>query len=437
MKSRIIKPLLLIAALSAGVTSCERYLDITPTGRVVPQTEEDFRALLTRAYQQYPQHKALLNLKTDEVKAGNSSESLKAIYTWSEANATSESINMPYASFYEVIFNTNYIIKNLKVYNAKNAVTDQILGEALALRAYTYFQLLGIYAPAVQPQNGAELAVPLVTDINLEGSFPRATLAEVYQQIWADLNQAEGLLQQEKYEAGYNYRFTTTALHAFKARLHQHRQEWAQALAEAEKVLAVNAELEDFNQFTVLPSHYQSKESIMNLDLAVNATTSRFSRVSDEHLALFDQNNDLRFAHYFKKNGNAWQTTKYKDNDYKCSFRVADLLLIKAEAEAHLGQEAASKSTLIQLAEKRYNAIGLQAFKAKINALSGADYLQELWNERARELSFEGLRWGDLRRTTQPEITHIFDGQTYKLSAQDARYTTPFPKEARLKNPQL
>ncbi|MCE3024880.1 RagB/SusD family nutrient uptake outer membrane protein [Riemerella anatipestifer] len=69
--------------------------------------------------------------------------------------------------------------------------------------------------------------------------------------------------------------------------------------------------------------------------------------------------------------------------------------------------------------------------------MSDTDYYTELLNERARELSFEGLRWQDLRRTNQPEITHIFGGETFKLEQGDTRYTVPFPKEARLKNPEL
>lgn len=111
--------------------------------------------------------------------------------------------------------------------------------------------------------------------------------------------------------------------------------------------------------------------------------------------------------------------------------------MIKAEAQAKLGDEAASKATLLDLAAKRYNSTGLSNFTARINALSGANYYTELLNERARETSFEGLRWFDLRRTTQPEIIHTFDGKEYKLNSKDPRYTLPFPQDARLKNPAL
>lgn len=438
MKSNIITSILIATTLSAGLSSCDRYLDITPTGRVVPQTEADFRALLTRAYNLYPEHKSLLNLKSDEVQAGNTNEMLKPIYTWEESGAVSNAREMPYASFYQVIFHTNYIIQNIDKYNVASAEVHQILGEAYALRAYTYFQLLGIYAPAYTGDNGGTPAVPLVTQVQLEGVFPRATLDEVYQQIFSDVSSAEQLLNQKQFEAGYNYRFSTAALYAFKARVYQYRKDWHNAIKAADAVLAINSHLEDFNQFTLLPSHYQSKESIMNLDLPISYTTNAFSRASDAHIALYDQVNDLRFSKYFKQNNNGtWQSTKYNSNDYKCSFRVAEIMLIKAEAQAMNNEVEASKKTLLSLAKTRYNAEGFKLFQTKINQISAENYYTELLKERARELSFEGLRWADLRRTTQPEIVHVFDGVSYTLSVKDPRYTLPFPKEARLKNPDL
>ena len=293
MKKYIIKALFIGAVLSTGLTSCDRYLDITPTGKIIPQTAEDFRALLTRAYNLYPQHKALANLKTDEVKAGTTNESLQTIFTWSEASPFPGSKDFPYITFYQTIFYSNYIIENTMKYNASTSEINQILGEAYALRAYTYFELINLYAPAYTGSNGSEKAVPLVTSPQLEGDFPRATLDEVYGQILSDLDKALTLLNKSQFDEGYNYRFTTVAAHALKARVHQYRREWANALAEAETVLAAKSTLVDFNAFTYLPSSYKSVESIMNLDAGVTSETNRFVRDSNEHLALFYKTNDM------------------------------------------------------------------------------------------------------------------------------------------------
>lgn len=63
--------------------------------------------------------------------------------------------------------------------------------------------------------------------------------------------------------------------------------------------------------------------------------------------------------------------------------------------------------------------------------------LQEIADERARELLYEGHRWMDLRRTTQPQIQKIYNGSTYTLQAGDSRYTLPFPQSAVEDNPDL
>ena len=357
MKKYIIKALFIGAVLSTGLTSCDRFLDITPTGKVIPQTEEDFRALLTRAYNLYPQHKALANLKTDEVKAGTTNESLQTIFTWSEASPFPGSKDFPYITFYQTIFYSNYIIDNTLKYNASTSEINQILGEAYALRAYTYFELINLYAPAYTGSNGSAKAVPLVTSPQLEGDFPRATLDEVYAQILSDLDKALTLLNKSQFDEGYNYRFTTVAAHALKARVHQYRGEWANALAEAETVLTAKSTLVDFNAFTNLPSSYKSVESIMNLDAGVTSETSRFAMVSNEHLALFDQTNDLRFAKYFDADVTNYRTKKFSSsNEFKVSFRVGEIILIKAEALAKLGRETDSKNALLALAAKRYNS---------------------------------------------------------------------------------
>ena len=65
------------------------------------------------------------------------------------------------------------------------------------------------------------------------------------------------------------------------------------------------------------------------------------------------------------------------------------------------------------------------------------ELLQEIYDERYRELAFEGHRWFDLRRTTQPAITKTENEKEYKLEQGDERYTIRIPNEAIKINPNL
>jgi hypothetical protein len=67
--------------------------------------------------------------------------------------------------------------------------------------------------------------------------------------------------------------------------------------------------------------------------------------------------------------------------------------------------------------------------------MTQSELLQEIYDERFRELAFEGHRWYDLRRTTQPQLTRTYSGVTYTLTPE--KYTMKFPPEAVEANPEI
>lgn len=79
----------------------------------------------------------------------------------------------------------------------------------------------------------------------------------------------------------------------------------------------------------------------------------------------------------------------------------------------------------------------MEAQRSRVAAMTAEELRSEVANERAREFLMEGHRWFDLRRTTRPAITKHYEGSTYTLSANDSRYTLPFPQSAVNSNPNL
>ena len=56
-----------------GFTSCDDFLDITPTGKVIAKTGKEYRALLTYEYKNFPEDRGLATLRSDEMTLSKAS----------------------------------------------------------------------------------------------------------------------------------------------------------------------------------------------------------------------------------------------------------------------------------------------------------------------------------------------------------------------------
>lgn len=91
-----------------------------------------------------------------------------------------------YGTLYDVIMNCNLVINNTAV--ATNANVKRIKGEAKIIRGLAYFTLVNYYSPTPTSGVNQEYGVPLVlTDYDVNLKPARATVAQVYDQIIADL----------------------------------------------------------------------------------------------------------------------------------------------------------------------------------------------------------------------------------------------------------
>ena len=95
---------------------------------------------------------------------------------------------------------------------------------------------------------------------------------------------------------------------------------------------------------------------------------------------------------------------KAGSNNYLCTFRVGEIYLTAAEAAARLGELSQARTRLLELMRKRYAPEAYEAKSVVVNAMDKEALVQEILDERARELAFEGHRWFDLRRSTRPRL---------------------------------
>ncbi|WP_185289066.1 RagB/SusD family nutrient uptake outer membrane protein [Chryseobacterium lactis] len=438
---RKITTFIALAVISFTSVSCDRFLDIQPEGKVIPTTVEDYRKVLTSAYSKYPSHKSLSALRTDEVNIDeNTSDfiSYREIAMWKDANTDQATTEFPWVSFYSVVFYLNQIINEGSKTMSESPEKQQILAEAYALRAYTYFDMVNLYG---EPYNSAtastDRGVPVTLDIDLEQVLKPSSVQAVYDQIHADMSKAEGLMVEQKQAAGVNYRFSKVALLALEARTALYQGDWNKALAYSDQALAVKGEISNLNTVNTAPNHFASPESILALDNAFNSSVQNLSFASADLLAKYNSTTDKRFKLYFEKSGSKYKVIKGGSSDFRVSFRTSEMYFIKSEALLKQNRLDEAKQTLLTVLKNRYTPDGYTAVQNQINPMNAAEFMTFILDERLREFALEGQRWFDLRRADQRKITHTVNGQDYILQQNDPRYTIEYPMSAKKNNPNL
>ena len=425
--------------LATGFISCDNFLDITPVGKVIPTTATEFRALMTQAYVNTPKSgRARTAFRSDEVGSFTDTESRSLYFeewTWDDYSPDYSS-DFGWRQYYQALF-LNYTIENEnKMTGGSKEEIAQLVGEAYAMRAYIHFMLVNLYGKPYNEENLNTKAVPLKLNSNTEDAPSRNTVAEIYAAIESDIVEAGKRLNVEKWDVGFNYRFTTTALKAFRSRLYLYMQKWSESLNASKEVLEINKELVDLSQ-TTMPNNYQSVESIMALEYS-SADINRAIYISTDLYNLYNSNDYRRRNRFYTSEGSGRYTVrKGGSNEYACTFRTGEIYLNAAEAACQDDNLIDAKDYLLQLKAKRFNATGYAEEETKVEAMDKDELLQEIYDERYRELAFEGHRWFDLRRTTQPAITKTENETEYKLEQGDERYTIRIPNEAIQSNPNL
>lgn len=434
------KKLYILFAFVGILGGCSKFLDIEPKGKVIPKTVEDYRKFINSGYQAFPQYKSLVTFRSDELQPDANSDNFppyENIFIWQDTENQKETLSYPYQSFYETIFYANQILNNGSQTMEQGAEKQQLIAEAYALRAYSYFGLMNLYAAPYQKGNSQALGVPLNLEIDLEQEFPRATSQRVYEQITQDLQKSIELVQVQQWEAGKNYRFSTLALYAFASRLYLYMGEFEKSADYAQKALAIKSTLVDLNATPeVMPTTFDGQEAILAWEQPFSSQLQNASFASQEMVQIFLQD-DLRKDLYLSENSGKYKVKKAGEDAYKCSFRTGEIYLNQAESLARLSQESQAKNVLLSLLKNRYTPAGFAQAQQRIQGLSGDELVKEILAERQRELAFEGHRWFDLRRADPKQIIHTLNGKNYTLQANDPRYTIAFPKDATTNNPNL
>ena len=179
------------------LSSCN-YLDVEPTGKVIPEKVTEFRAMMTSAYSKFPNYKTFaavyVRMKHFLLPGEYSAYDRFVDFAIWNDNSPSMTETYPWVTLYNTIFYTNSVIDDVmsSEVDTYDDTKEQIKAEALLLRAYAHFELLNLYAVPYNASTAAsDKGIPISTRIDIEQDFVRATVEDVYTQILSDIEEGD------------------------------------------------------------------------------------------------------------------------------------------------------------------------------------------------------------------------------------------------------
>lgn len=380
---------------------------------------------------------------------------------YSTTNSSDATVGTAWQGAYRTIYQANLFLKGFtpKASTVPQAKADQYTGEAKFIRALCNFYLVNLWAQSYNfTADASHPGVPLVLKIeddpfSTANNLPRATVKQVYDQIEADLLEAQAKLPDNPGDAFTKVaRATKGAAAALLSRLYLYKGDWTKANQFADQVIASAAGygLNANNPIAAFRAPYTSKESIFSVAMngsdnpnTNNALGQHYSprgrgdiSISLDYLKLMDTTVDLR---YRAKSGDslvertssgAYWTRKYSGltTDFVPVLRYAEILLIKAEALARLS--ATVDATAVGLV----NQIRSRSNASVIAPATQQDLIDAIIKERRIELSFEGQGSLEFQRNKMDIPAH----STVPVQAWGSNYRVlPIPKYDTDKNPNL
>lgn len=454
--------IILLLSVTMLLTSCmDDFLDVKPTGKLIPERASDFDNLLN-------------NNNTVEFQLMDGNRSIRTAFLADNFQITEALSNNRYAPgsvnmdryaayvFYDPVSNPlvndavwEYLYRAISIFNTvidgieelsdgeKNSEPGQRLtAQAKAGRAWAYMNGAFVWGPMWDPNgNNNTRVMPYRTNGSpVEANPDLHTTAEIFEFVKKDLEDA---LSGAPDLVSNPSRASKTAVKALLAQFYMYQRNWGEMLAYAneawnESLTKAGGEakliynLNDFKYIerAITPKPGESREVYLTLGYypeGVLDMTEPFKRSSnreslffrvgtaadgedyipsDEYIALFDPNTDMRYKLFMLNlvgHGGELVKSYYRGNMDKMENNVnggityPELILMRAEAYARTGSLADALADLNLLRKYRYS--GASTDLPNGGSLGQDDLLHEILKERRREMNIgSNQRLIDLKR---------------------------------------
>lgn len=466
------KYIIYIVIIFLSFTSCQSpddFLDVEPTGYIIPSTLEDYdKMLLDYAILRSVGTNArfidpdVYHTEESFNSISNSTPSVNA-YTWQHDIFNPDDADSDYNNFYYYIHVMNQILEDVDTAEPGNfdpSKRNNIKAEALAQRAFEYFLTVNQYAHHFDPSNPDEPGVAMPLEIDLQALLGRSSVSEVYAQILTDLNEAIALLD-SNYDAinSYaNFRPGRASLYALLAEVNLYMGNFEEAVENSNLALEQYDFLYDYNTIDFTnPSNpwsgynngSQWYSSTLNKEVIWDryiywSFANPFHLYSPDLVSLYDQDNDRRWYLFATQTSSTGIDVSpnyiymYANSERCNGLSVPRLMLTNAEAKVRTGDGQGAIDMLNVLLPNRLESFTPLAFT------DNATTLQLVKDERRKELAGSSLNLFDQKRyhvygDEVPVYTriHPLTGEEFTLSPGDDGYVVRIAQSIRDVNPNL
>jgi hypothetical protein len=471
---------LITSLIIIGFTSCKKsFYDLKPYDALpvngAIKTDADLNVMVNGMYaslRNVDLYGRTLPVKGDlaadnvYLRTGNSGRYL--VFRDYNATVANTEANNVWAAAYSTIKNANLIINSSL---ASTETVDELKGEAYAVRALMYFELVRNFAhPYTVAPN--DPGVPIVTSFDQSSLPGRNTVKEVYTQIISDLTKAYSMITLNQGDVlpitATNTSRTMTsefiskyAAKGLLAKVYLTMGDWANAKDAALDVVNNSGftlvSAANYQGYWADPSARTDKVETL-FEVSSDATAN----LSSNSLSAFYQQPPIGYGDLWITNDlvnlysstdvrtnviipmDANGVTVYVNNKYSNTanpadkddtkvLRFADVVLILAEAYANLGDETNALYWLNQVAQTRD-----PSFSGYTS--SGDQLKSDIITERRKELAFEGDRYWDLMRLNLPITGHLKNQNPYMpfpIPVTEPRRIFPIPQAEVDVNPNI
>jgi len=457
MKTKISYSWLLLVMLT--MTSClNDWLTVEPLAVITNETywkqEADARAELNAAYSHIQSAYKTGFLFWTEARSDNFLGNITGgnpVQNISLNHLSSDRKQCDWNDWYKIVSIANYAIYFIpQMDNVEEVNRNHLLSEGYFLRAYAYFNLYRIWGN-----------VPLITTPTLKRSEvtkPTQTdKAIVFQRIIDDLQMADSLVDVTVDEL---FIYSPAALYALTTDVAMWQKDYQKAVDFSDKLLKLGHHTLEGTNFADVCALATTTDNIWTLKWQYttdgeNSITATLANSSNPLVPTFELYQkwfawerewdvcDIRrqctidstkYKTFTTKHVNALpigaQCWKWSPGEHKAQteyqecyiplYRLADILLLRAEALNRLGQ---MDEAIAEMNKVRVRA----GLPAKTTDYYGGDQNkleEDIWQERQFELYAEGRRWFDLMRTDRVEkvMNTYFTGYISKYGGKD-KYT--------------